>query len=504
MNLKEQIFDCLPAGRYALSGLLRLLDVVETEGVPSAAVECVKTPRLLVNPKFVAEHANTPEKLMMLVLHEVHHVLLGHTKRIPCESRADNFVFDCVINAMICRMFPSPEYTALFRDYYREDLFPVCLLRPPEKWNPAFPIVDLPKGLLDEKYAAARSVYLSLYSSEGVSYNEIRNILTKVLEQTLICPSKNRGSKFSGQATGNGNHDHPDNTGGEEDAQQDQAKEAAAIAAIAAITESAGPVDLKDIPLMGDHEQASQGQASASETAFAQAVGSSVYEWPCPPDPIKGQSLSGMLQASQLIVHKTKSSRKVLRNLIHRIADAKAHGRSSFKHDIHHTFTESPIPVLNRRSIVSGALGLKPLLFQQSLEEHKRVPVGERVHIYVDVSGSMDSIKGAIYGAVLDCEPWVFPEIHLFSTQVHDVTPHQLRLGMCKSTGGTDIDCVIKHMRDKEVKRALFLTDGYVGEPKGALKTYLKKVQLGVAYTQAHTDRDLLVFTKVSAVLPIA
>jgi len=59
-------------------------------------------------------------------------------------------------------------------------------------------------------------------------------------------------------------------------------------------------------------------------------------------------------------------------------------------------------------------------------------------------------------------------------------------------------------MRDKEVKRALFLTDGYVGEPKGALKTYLKKVQLGVAYTQAHTDRDLLVFTKVSAVLPIA
>jgi predicted metal-dependent peptidase len=89
MNLKEQIFDCLPAGRYALSGLIRLLDVVETEAVPTAAVECVKTPRLLVNPKFVAEHANTPEKLMMLVLHEVHHVLLGHTKRIPCESRAE-------------------------------------------------------------------------------------------------------------------------------------------------------------------------------------------------------------------------------------------------------------------------------------------------------------------------------------------------------------------------------------------------------------------------------
>ena len=501
MNLKEQIFDCLPAGRYALSGLLRLLDVVETEAVPSAAVECVKTPRLLVNPKFVAEHANTPEKLMMLVLHEVHHVLLGHTKRIPCESRADNFVFDCVINAMICRMFPSPEYTALFRDYYREDLFPVCLLRPPEKWNPAFPIVDLPRGLLDEKYAAARSVYISLYSSEGVSYNEIRNILPKALEKTLICPSKNMGSKYMGQATGNGNQDKPDNTGGEEDAQKDQAEEAKEAAAIA---EGVWPVDLKDIPLMGDHEQTSQGQASASETAFAQAVGSIVNEWPCPPDPIKGQSLSGMLQESKLIVQQSSSSRKVLRSLIRRIADERAFGSSSWRTDTTYTVTESPIPVLNRRSIVSSALGLTPLLFQQSLQEHKRVPVGERVHIYVDVSGSMDSIKGAIYGAVLDCEPWVFPEIHLFSTQVHDVTPHQLRLGMCKTTGGTDIDCVIKHMRDKEVKRALLLTDGYVGEPKGVLKTYLKKVQLGVAYTQAHTDRDLLAFTKVSAVLPIA
>jgi hypothetical protein len=98
----------------------------------------------------------------------------------------------------------------------------------------------------------------------------------------------------------------------------------------------------------------------------------------------------------------------------------------------------------------------------------------------------------------------VFPEIHLFSTQVHDVTPHQLRIGLCKTTGGTDIDCVIKHMRDKDVKRALLLTDGYVGEPKGVLKTYFKKVQLGVAYTKSHTDRDLLAFTKVSAVLPIA
>ena len=39
MNLKDQLFDCLPAGRYALAGLLRLVDIVETDAVPTAAVE---------------------------------------------------------------------------------------------------------------------------------------------------------------------------------------------------------------------------------------------------------------------------------------------------------------------------------------------------------------------------------------------------------------------------------------------------------------------------------
>jgi hypothetical protein len=39
-------------------------------------------PRLLINPQFVEAHAATPERLLMLVMHELHHVLLGHT-RLP-------------------------------------------------------------------------------------------------------------------------------------------------------------------------------------------------------------------------------------------------------------------------------------------------------------------------------------------------------------------------------------------------------------------------------------
>jgi hypothetical protein len=38
--IEEQILDCFPSGSYALSALLRLMDIVESEEVPTASVEC--------------------------------------------------------------------------------------------------------------------------------------------------------------------------------------------------------------------------------------------------------------------------------------------------------------------------------------------------------------------------------------------------------------------------------------------------------------------------------
>ena len=63
--LSDRILDTFPSGAYALSGLLRLMDIVETTTIPTAAVECRARPRMLINPEFVAQHAATPEKLLM-------------------------------------------------------------------------------------------------------------------------------------------------------------------------------------------------------------------------------------------------------------------------------------------------------------------------------------------------------------------------------------------------------------------------------------------------------
>jgi hypothetical protein len=72
----------------------------------------------------VERHAKTPEKLLMLVMHELHHVLLGHTRLFPCVTQTQNFVFDCVINALISRMFPEREHTSFLTEFYSDKEFP--------------------------------------------------------------------------------------------------------------------------------------------------------------------------------------------------------------------------------------------------------------------------------------------------------------------------------------------------------------------------------------------
>jgi hypothetical protein len=446
MNLKDQLYDCLPAGRYALAGLLRLLDVAETDAVPTAAVECRAQPRLLVNPRFVARHAATPEKLMMLAMHEIHHVLLGHTRRLPVSSEADNFVFDCVINALLSRMFPQPEYTALFRDFYPDDRFPQCLLRLPQGWDPCAGMIPVPPAIAGRLRggAAIRDVYRALYSREGASYEQIRSILPQL---------------------------------------QVKAEQ------------------LGGVPLLGSHDEPAAGVAASDATVFAQAVGELVSRWPAPPEPLKGRSLTGMPRDSRILPHAMSSNRQRLRRLICSIAGMRAEGGARPVPGEHVMEIESPLPAAERRAVVCRALGVAPLFYRRQLAVPRSVPAGRRVHVYLDVSGSMDGIKGAVYGAVLDCAQWVVPQIHLFSDRVAEAGLQQLRQGFCRSTGGTDIACVAGHMKKHGVRYAILITDGYVGTPGPADAAVLRQVRLGVAYVGQYGDVALKPYVKNSVVL---
>lgn len=446
--LALRILDAFPTSSYSLAGLLRLVDIVETDRVPTACVECKAQPRMLLNPAFIAAHAQTPQKLLMLVMHEVHHVLLGHTRMLGRMTATRNFILDALINGIVCRMFPGPQYTAMFRDFYGEDAFPACLLAPPPQWPG--PAVRRARGLcaLPEALAErAHQVHVALYSEAGASYEEVMELLPRLL---AACP------------------------------------------------EAAGP---DGIPLLGDHREEETGRQPISGL-LAGLLRESVQGWTKVPDPIRGHSLEQLLEQETVGGIRSRTPRALLRNLLLRIA---GEGRRAAGRGPGWDMSEcsAPMPRLHRRTLVQRALGLEPLLHPTPLRLRGRTGERDRVHVYLDVSGSMDSVVGAAYGALLDCRAWVHPRVHLFSDKVSDVSIAGLRAGLRRTTWGTRIGCVAAHMREHEVRRAVLLTDGCVGPAAHEDARVLEKVRLGVALIGDSKADDLRPFADRIVTLPL-
>ena len=166
--LGRRLLDCVPLLDYGLEAFLGLFEIEETREIPTAAVPLGKSPRLLINPDFVAASCPTQEDLAALVLHEMHHLLLGHTRLFQRVTQADNVAFDAVINAMLCRRHPEPARTAFFRRLYRADVFPELLLRPPEgfpgkpRWSRA--VEPAWRAMLKDLYYTGTGTFHEVYA----------------------------------------------------------------------------------------------------------------------------------------------------------------------------------------------------------------------------------------------------------------------------------------------------------------------------------------------------
>lgn len=131
-KIVERIYAVLPACSLQLHRLFALLRVRFADDVATACVTCADRPELVLNKAFVSMYCQSDEHLFMLVMHEIYHVILGHTSLFPKSTPTLNIVFDAVINAMLCRDYPQREYTSFFTQLYRPARLPDALLRPPE------------------------------------------------------------------------------------------------------------------------------------------------------------------------------------------------------------------------------------------------------------------------------------------------------------------------------------------------------------------------------------
>ncbi len=446
------VLNIVGARPLALDAFLRIAAVEWSGTVTTACIECADRPRLLLNPAFVERYCHTPERLAALLLHELAHVSMGHTRMFPRPTPAHNMACDAIINREIAAMATEHHadvsgLTALFVEYYAANASPWFLLRPPPGW-PMAPDWEASKGLP----AALRSLHFRLYRTDTpqqrhtVQYSEIVD--------ALRCAGDLDMSKLLG-------------------AHGETATECSAL---------------------------TSGRDAAAADVLAQAL-----------DPISGR-LAGvggrdvMLQVQR--TRKRAELERALRMLLRRCFTS---GGERRKVSWVERPTRTALPHRDRRAparvALARAFGAPPPLF---FADTGRQPVAEptQATIYLDTSGSMDGVLPALHATLAALRRELRPRILLFSTVVAEVDGADFDAGRLRTTGGTSIAPVLEHAlqhmprltlppvssRARIPSRALVLTDGCFDQPRKTLCRQLKArgIELHLGVTAAgplHDDK---------------
>ena len=452
--VRSRILNVLPAASFQMQKLLGLLDIEFSETVPTAAIECTSTPRLLLNPDFLAKHCQGDGDLFLLVMHELHHVILGHTRLFSRVTRLDNIVFDVVINAMLCRQFHATVGVGLFTNFYDWSKFPERLLRPPPDW----PHADRTTALAGLSKKEVR-VFEALYYSDGsdITYFDLYRLL---LEHCKVLPMNGDG-------------------------------------------------DFEDLPLLGSHGEVDDTANPLVQEILRDIVGG----WPPPPVRIRGRD-EGTKPERWLFPEERDAGgiyRRALHSLLIRCGILSASGRAPLKLEREPVVTvaETFLPQARdrRAPALRRTLGVAPLLYRTVntviRPRPKPVPV---THVYMDISGSMNDALPFITQALR--RPLHEGRIRLFgfSTIVSEIPFRQLAGNLIDNTRGTDINAVLQHLAGISPpacpRRVLLLTDGYVGQPAKHHLERLRHVQFDTGLTGIQGfSNDLQNWTRLT-VLP--
>ena len=163
--------------------LLRLMDIVESTDSADRRRRMPRSSRASWSiPDFVATHAQTPEKLLMLVMHELHHVLLGHTTLFPRVTEVQNFVFDAVINGSSAGCFRRKSHTSLLHRLLRRGVVSAMPAAAPAGLAGHAQRSPAASRPCRSRYGNWRGdVHAALYSEAGATYQEVFDLLPKLL-----------------------------------------------------------------------------------------------------------------------------------------------------------------------------------------------------------------------------------------------------------------------------------------------------------------------------------
>ncbi len=465
MTDEEQIvtrmLNVLPPRSFELLTFFSLFRVRFSDQVETACVTCSTAPELLLNRKFVEEHCRTDEHLLMLVMHELYHVILGHTRLFPRSNTISNIVFDAVINAILCSLFPDPAFTSFFTDYYPSDRMPLALLRPRGEGTPS----------------KAEAPLRLLYDEHGTgTYHDVFLALMK--NAILLIPGDSLGGGGGeGESGSSGNTpDKNDNPG------------------------SAGNGEEGDEPVLLGSHGGDNGEMSPEMKELLHEI---ISKWPSPDRKLAGRDLGAEAKERNFGVA-AEPDTKLRLGICRLMRKAAIQGpverrRRAVRERMSETSTF--LPVWTDRSHEAREVVLGDALIYRADVAWRR-PVNRdrrKTFVYLDVSGSVADEVPRLARALGPFLRKGLCSVHVFSTVVKEATVRDLAAGKFTSTGGTCINCVLKHAlslpRVKRPRSIIVITDGETGRPAHKLAADFQRARMkmfvGLVGTSPHKGGDL-------------
>lgn len=453
-DIRRRIYEVVPAASFHMHKILSLTEIVLTDTVATAAVDVGARSRLSLNPTFVEQYCARDEHLFLLVMHELHHVILGHTRLFPRVTMHHNIAFDALINAALCKQFPGPEFDGFFEALNPWTAFPSRLLRPPPSWRtsggkvPESDVVGIPQ----REQRIIRRLYDTAY--DQVTFQEILDLLKERADE--------------------------------------------AWAEIAPL-------------LLGDHSPEANQEQSRIAEGVMESLGEVLKEW------AKSYRPSDDRQASKAFdLPFTKLTRDHYRRALEdflRRAGAYDGTCGPTRRVVrpHTRDIETVLPQWRDRRIpaFTSLWGTAPIVQRGTIAEARPVQTPfARAHVYLDISGSMMDVLPDLATALH--RPWKRGHCRLFtfSTVVDEARRDGSRPKPVQNTYGTLIECVFEHLlampRAERPTRIAILTDGMVGELAPATQHGLESsgIQVHVALTPPYHEQDVKTFADRIVHLP--
>lgn len=120
------------------------------------------------------------------------------------------------------------------------------------------------------------------------------------------------------------------------------------------------------------------------------------------------------------------------------------------------------VPFPGRRETFLIHSGYTPVFYPNSI--YTKTTEEKGVRVYFDVSGSMFDSLPLFFNLLNYIRELLITPVYEFSTKVVPVAINEIEERVVRSTGGTSINCVLKHALEHQFHKILIITDGHVEE----------------------------------------